>query len=104
MDRIPTQTFQTEIDVLISPLWYNKKISLTPMYLPKLLEKGITTVSDVVKSDGAVLKMDGLKQIYSIHHLNPLHYLTFQQNIKSLLKRLNYIHFPQWRDRLFHFI
>ena len=72
MDRIPTQTFQTEIDVITSPLWYNKKISLTPMYLPKLLQKGITAVSDVVKSDGAVLKMDELKQIlYTLSKSTP---------------------------------
>ena len=76
----------TQTDVLTSPLWYNKKISLTPMYLPKWLEKGITTVSDVVNTDGAVLKIDKLKHMYSIHHLNPLHYLRVHQNIKSLLK------------------
>ena len=57
------------------------------MYLPQLLDKGITTVSDVIDSDGAVLKMDELKQIYSIHHLNLLHYLRVQQNIKSLFKK-----------------
>ena len=81
------QTFHTETDVVTSPLWYNKNISLTPMYLTQLLDKGITTVSDVIDSDGAVLKMDQLKQIYSIHHLNPLHYLRVQQTIKSLFKK-----------------
>ena len=58
------------------------------MFFPNWFDKGITTVSDVLNSDGLIKTLDELKKDFSIDKINPLHYLRVQQNVKKFLKNI----------------
>ena len=78
---------QNNTDLLSSPLWYNKIIPSKDMYLPKWLEKGIVSVSDILKSDGSVMTLDEIRYKYNFTSINPLHFLRVQRNVKDMIKK-----------------
>ena len=43
---------KTNSDLFSSPLWYNSKMSCHDMYIPIWFEKGIKTISDIIKPNG----------------------------------------------------
>ena len=57
------------------------------MFLPKWFEKGIITIADVIEDSGVLMKLDDIKRKYSIDHVNPLHYLRIQQNVKCFIQK-----------------
>ena len=71
----------------LSLLWYNEKLSCDNMFLPKWFEKGITTIADVIEDSGVLMKLDDMKRMYSIDHVNPLHYLRVQKNDKCFIQK-----------------
>ena len=78
---------QNNTDLLSSPLWYNKIIPSKDMYLPKWLEKGIVSVSDILKSDGSVMTLDEIRYKYNFTSINRLHFLRVQRNVKDMIKK-----------------
>ena len=56
------------------------------IYIPNLFEKGLRTISDIIHPNGLVLSLDEIKHQYLVEHINPLHYLRIQQNVKQCIK------------------
>ena len=81
------QDFYSNTDLLTSPLWYNEKLTCKDMFLPKWFEKGIITIADVIEDSGVLMKLDDIKRKYSIDHINPLHYLRVQKNVKCFIQK-----------------
>ena len=80
------QNYKNSRDVLVSPLWYNHKMSYREMYIPKWYQRGIVTISDIIDTTGTVMDIDTIKSVYNIDIINPLHYLRVKQNVKEFLK------------------
>ena len=46
-------TIKTNEQLLTTPIWYNQIVSVTNLFFPKWINKGIKTVGDIVGVNGA---------------------------------------------------
>ena len=45
----------SNLQIALSPLWYNENLSVKAMFFPKLYSKGIIMISNVIDNEGKVL-------------------------------------------------
>ena len=74
---------KTKIDVLTTPLWYNRKLGFSRQYIKLWHQNGICTVGDIVNDNLDMLDREVLEQKYDFKISNFLDYLQ----IRSLIQR-----------------
>ena len=82
---LENQAITNTKELLLSPLWFNPKISKNKLFLPKWFSNGITLVGDILNNQGEILSQVQLKQKFKFQ-INFLEYHHVKLNIKDFLK------------------
>ena len=79
---------EEDLDILHSPLWFNKSISQYPLFFQLWHEKGITFIADVINSvTGAFYSMTELQEMYNLSHVNALDYYRIKLLTKAFISK-----------------
>ena len=74
---------KTPQEILSSQIWHKTEISNETQYIPNWYFKGIKTISDIVETDGTIMSIHEMTQIYGTAQIN---FLEFHR-IKTLAKK-----------------
>ena len=72
-------------DITQSCLWYNSHISKEILYFPKWFKKGIYLVGDLIDSNGRVISLENLNEIYRFNP-NILEYYRIKALVKTFVE------------------
>ena len=79
---------EEDLDILHSPLWFNKSISQYPLFFQLWHEKGITFIADLINSvTGAFYSMTELQEMYNLSHVNALDYYRIKLLTKAFISK-----------------
>ena len=73
-------------DILHTSLWFNSQISKTQMFFSDWFQKGISTIGDIVNSEGIVFEIGSLSKIFNFKP-NTLNYYTVKSLVTKFIKR-----------------
>ena len=77
-----------DLDILHSPLWFNKSISQYPLFYKTWHEKGITFVSDLINPlTKGFYSMTELQELYSLTQVNALDYYRIKLLTKAFMTK-----------------
>ena len=74
----------TNEDMLNNSLWYNSKLGTEDIYFPDWAKKDINMVSDIVNTEGTLLSLSEVKEMYCLN-INFLNYLTVSSLVKKFI-------------------
>lgn len=79
----------TTIQALKTPVWYNPRLTVSPLYIKQWQEKGILTIADIIDSSYQMLTIGQIIEKYQVSQIDFLTEHRFINSIKTFIK--NYI-------------
>ena len=78
---------QNSSNLLMSPIWYNPKISNSDMFFPHWYHKGIVSVADIILDNGSFMSLNEIRNSFDIQ-TNFLEYHRVLTGVKTYCKKM----------------